>query len=300
MRRRVSQYLVVFFAAIVCGPAVWGGEKPSTAKTGTSDAAKYQGVGVNSDAGLVGNVTLDGSLGTPLPLETTGNFTGVGVNSDAGLVGNVTLDESVDTPVPEATKGKITVAWKNGQLCFPDTSEKASGLRLQCSGNVMIEGKGITAKVTNLDVTITGQDSLKKAAGLSFRCAGGVRIEWKGMTMDAADLKYDGEKCLLTLSGDKSRPCILRQKNSDGTGSVLIAKQISLSSCGRTVECVGMTELRTVETFSNISSASGPAYFPPAVPAVAPAPYGTGAFPSTYSPPASPGSAPAPSMPAIR
>jgi len=179
--------------------------------------------------------------------------------------------------VPEAAAGDITVSWKDGQICFPATSEKTSELKLQCSGNVMIEGKGIRAKATNLEVTIAEEHVLTNVAGLSFQCKGGVRIEWKGMTMEATELKYDGEKCLVTLSGGKSGSCILRRKNSDGTSSILIAEQISLSPFSSKVDCVGMREYRAVDTSPNYPPAvSGATYmpgpYPISVPSVAPSP----------------------------
>ncbi len=196
MQRQFPEYLAIFLAVIICGPAVWADENPKVAKTDTSD---------------------------------------------------VEYDKSA-VAVPQATAGEITVSWKGGQLTFPEASSKESGLKLRCIGNVMIEGKGFTAKGNQLDLIIAGNEVIPKASDVSFRCAGSVTIEWKGFTAMAADLQYNAEKDVLFLSsGGKANGCVLRSKNKDGTNSVLIADQISLSPSSSKVSCVGVKEYKAVE-----------------------------------------------------
>jgi len=72
----------------------------------------------------------------------------------------------------------------------------------------------------------------------SFRCTGGVTIEGKGFTARATELQYDAEKNLLTLSGGKT-DCTLYTKGSDGTISRLTAEKIFLSQYSSTVQCEG-------------------------------------------------------------
>ena len=182
---------------------------------------------------------------------------------------DVKKSESV-VAVPEAPEGEITVSWKGGQLVFPETSGKESGLKLHCTGKVMIDGKGLTIKANDLDVTIAEKGVISKVSDVSLRCTGTVTIEWRGFTAMAADLQYNSDKDLFMLSsGGKPNGCILRSKNKDGTNSVLIADQISLSPSSSKVSCVGVKEYRAVDAGYPISPAS-PGYFPPGY--VAPGP----------------------------
>jgi hypothetical protein len=83
----------------------------------------------------------------------------------------------------------------------------------------------------------------------------------------AADLQYNSDKDLFMLSsGGKLNGCILRSKNKDGTNSVLIADQISLSPSSCKVSCVGVKEYRVVDasspTMPGVSSIPGPVGYP--------------------------------------
>ncbi len=181
---------------------------------------------------------------------------------------------SKDAAPPEATTGDVTVSWKGGQLLFPDAGGKTSGLRVRCMGSVTIEGKGITARAANLDVTIDAKEATATAANLSLRCTGDVTIEWKGFTARAADLQYHAEKNLLTLSsGGRPSGCTFRSKNADGTCSLLIAQQISLSPFSSKVNCVGVTEYKAAAGPTDSAYPYQPVV-PPAgpYPSVAPAP----------------------------
>ena len=190
-----------------------------------------------------------------------------------------------DPASSEAAAGDINVSWKGGQLVFPDTGGKPSDLRVRCTGSVTVEGNGITAKTADLNLTIEKKAAAPKALNLSLRCTGDVTIQWRGFTARAANLQYNAEKNLWTLSsGGRPNGCTFRSKNSDGTCSLLIAEQISISPLGNKVDCVGVKEYK---------AAAGPAddvY--PSVPAGVPM-----LAPTTYAPPPYPAPAQVPTVP---
>ena len=250
MQRQVPKYLAIFLAVMICGPAVWADENPKAAKTGKEVHERVLQVEI---------AKTDPSDGKK--------------------------DESA-VAVPEATGGDVTVSWRGGQLSFPDTSGKASGLRLRCTGNVIIKGKGVTAKTTDLDVTIEEKGVIPTASNLSLGCTGSVMIEWKGFTAVAPALQFDAERAVLSLSsGGKPNGCILGSKNKDGTNAVLIAEQISLSPSSNRVSCVGVREYRAADgssigQFQAALSSPGTVYYPPGA-------YPAGAYRATVPPPAS-------------
>ena len=260
MQRQVPEYLAILLAIIICGPAVWAGENPNAAKTGKE----------------VHERVLQVEIAKTDPSD-------------------VKKDESA-VVVPEATGCDVTVSWKGGQLSFPDTSGKASGLRLRCRGNVMIKGKGITAKMPDLEVTIEERGVIRAASNLSLGCTGSVMIEWKGFTAMAPGLQYDAEKDILALSsGGKPNGCILGSKNKDGTNAVLIADQISLSPSSNRVTCVGVREYRAADGSSigqfqaalryPVAGYYPPGYGPPVTPTM-PGPYSPPtAYPNPSLPP---------------
>lgn len=251
MQRQVPAYLAIFLAVIICGPAVWADENPKAAKTGKEVQRQAH---------------------EPLLADQTPEVAKTGPS-------DVKRDESA----PDAAGGDVTVSWQGGRLFFPDTSGKASGLRLRCTGNVMIKGKGVTAKTTDLDVTIERKGVIRAASSLSLECAGSVTIEWKGFTAMAPALKYDAEKEVLALSSaGNPRGCILASKNKDGTHAVLIADQISLSPASNRVSCLGVREYRAADSSTQPIH---PAYgTPPSTPGMPCAP---GIFPGpgvSYAP----------------
>ncbi|MGA2257307.1 MAG: hypothetical protein ABSG53_21840, partial [Thermoguttaceae bacterium] len=275
----------------ICGPAVWADENPKVAKTGEEVQRQAR------EPMRVEPVQREHRE----PMRVPESPEVAKTNSS-----DVKNENEPAVAVPEATGGEITVSWKGGQLVFPETSSKESGLKLRCTGNVMIEGKGLTVKANDLDATIEGKGVIPKASDVTLRCAGTVVIEWKGFTAIAADLQYNAEKDLFTLSsGGKSNGCVFRSKNKDGTTSVLIADQISLSPSSSKVSCVGVKEYKVVDASTPIiptaSFAPGPVfpatgtYIPATVPHNATYPasgpsFGTESFPSAApvtSPPAS-------------
>jgi hypothetical protein len=253
MQRQVPANLLIVLAVIICGPAVWADENPKAAKTGNEVQRQVRE--------------------PPLADQTSE----VAETSPS----NVKKAESA-VVVPEATGHEVTVSWKGGQLFFPEAGGKASGLRLRCAGIVMIKGKGVTAKTSDLDVTIEEKGVIATASNLSLGCTGSVMIEWKGFTAMASDLQYDAEKDLLTLSsGGKPMGCILRPENKDGTNALVIADQISLSPSGSRVNCVGVREYRAVDR--STTGQLQAAFLPPA-PSY-PANPGTYTTPGVYSAP---------------
>ena len=77
--------------------------------------------------------------------------------------------------------------------------------------------------------------SKESSKASSFQCTGGVTMEGKGFTARATELQYDAEKNLLTLSGGKT-DCTLYTKGNDGTISRVTAEKIVLSPYSSTTQ----------------------------------------------------------------
>ena len=97
---------------------------------------------------------------------------------------------------------------------------------------------------------------IKDGTASSFRCAGDVIIEGKGFTAKANELQYDAEKELLTLSGGTA-DCTMSGKSNDGTSSTLTAQKIILSRSSSKVQSEGVRIL-AIDGHSPSSSPTEP------------------------------------------